>query len=303
MAAAPRDFKLDKLVEITEASGDGQVVGHQDANMCPIPRQDLVPDPGTDVFDVVDLRRLSQTVEHAEHDPELLLPAGIRNGPPTRLVAGNCDFAHCAVLLFPSELDAAITCLTAGGLAPHPPVPSVVVKRRLMARYQLAGANCDVWVTRLHPGAGERPGPTVEVFLFPRTSTALDELIVAQERRFGFENHVAFQVRCPTVPLLHTLFEELCGGGGLLWEGGGHNPHEGGSGSTVLYFVRDPAPGAVRSGFERWELHCPGDFREFLADRPVDSQAVARAYRRWAQTRVEHLPSAQDPSDRPATDP
>ncbi|MDG4533843.1 hypothetical protein [Streptomyces sp. AV19] len=236
--------------------------------------------PNAGAFDAEDARRLASAVARAR----TALGSGppLPSGPPPpsgRLTAGNCDFAHCGLLLFPSGLDAAVRHLTNQGLAPSPPVPSVVVRRRLGDRYGVAAADCEVWITRLHLTAEGRTdaAPAVEVFLFPRTAPALDRRIVERERLRGFENHTALQVRRPTRPLVEELFDAWCGDGGLLWEGGGYSPHEGRGGSTVLYFVRDqePRPAAL----ERWELNCPGDFRPFLADRPVDTAAVARAYR------------------------
>lgn len=71
---------------------------------------------------------------------------------------------------------------------------------------------------------------------------------------------------------------------GLVFEGGGHNRHEGWGGSTVLYFVgatggsRRPGERRVR----RVELCCAGDFSAILDRHSVDRRAVADAYARWA---------------------
>ncbi|KNB50487.1 hypothetical protein AC230_21180 [Streptomyces caatingaensis] len=231
-------------------------------------------------LDPEDTRRLASVVTRARRalgdGPPL--PAPLTDG----IVPGHCAFSHCALLLFPAELDAAVEDLRNRGLAPSPPVPSVVVRRRLSDRYGIPAADCDVWITRLHLAAGKRRGaaPAVELFLFPRTAPALDRRIVERERLRGFENHTALQVTSPTRPLVERLYDTWCGDGGLLWEGGGYSPHEGDGGSTVLYFVRDGATASPGSPLERWELNCPGDFRPFLADRPVDTAAVARAYGR-----------------------
>lgn len=252
-----------------------------------VPRR--LPDPAGRAFDAEDDRRLASVVARARHalDSGPPSPTTGPDGPPGGLVTGNCVFAHCALLLFPSELGAAVEHLAHQGLAPSPPVPSVVVKRRLGDRYGVPHADCDVWITRLHLTAGNGGGtmPAVEVFLFPRTAPALHRRIVERERLRGFEDHTALQVCRPTLGLMEELYDTWCGDGGLLWEGGGYSPHEGSGGSTVLYFVRDRFPhdagtGPVPIALERWELNCPGDFRPFLADRPVDTAAVARAYGR-----------------------
>ncbi|WP_372404969.1 hypothetical protein [Streptomyces luteireticuli] len=250
-----------------------------------VPRQFPVADGPA--FDAEDARRLASVVTRARHAlvgaPPL--PTTAHDGPSARLVAGNCAFAHCALLLFPSRLGAAMEHLTHQGLVPSAPVPSVVVRRRLGDRYGVPAADCDVWITRLHLTAGDRGNalPAVEVFLFPRTAPALDHRIVESERLRRFEDHTALQVHRPTRTLMEELFDAWCGDGGLLWEGGGYSPHEGQDGSTVLYFVRDRGPDPAPAALERWELNCPGDFRTFLADRPVDTAAVARAYGRFGQ--------------------
>ena len=63
---------------------------------------------------------------------------------------------------------------------------------------------------------------------------------------------------------------------GLVWEGGGHNPYEGSRGSTVFYFVGER--------FERWELHCDGDFSPLIDRYPVASARVTEVYDRWTRS-------------------
>ena len=182
-----------------------------------------------------------------------------------------CAFAHCAVLLFPDDVAAAMDYFAERGLDPLPPSPSVLVRRRISERYALATERCPIWITGLRP-PGQR-GHLVEVFLFPRTAECWDPAIADNERSFGFEDHVAFDIGEPDERLLHRLMRLLPLRTGLVWEGGGHNPHDGARGCTVLYFVGPRA--------QRRELRCEGDFSAVVDRHPVDAAAVARAYATW----------------------
>ena len=59
----------------------------------------------------------------------------------------------------------------------------------------------------------------------------------------------------------------------VSWEGGGHNRYEGRRGSTVFYFVSDR--------FERWELHCDGDFSALVDRHPIERDRVTEIYDSW----------------------
>jgi hypothetical protein len=237
-----------------------------------------------DPFSAADLRRLDETVRDARHTStapasELLAPLA-PHGTAAALTQRECVFDHCAVLLFPATLAAGLHHLEARGLAPLPTVPSTVVRARLSERHGLDPARCDVHITRLRLELPDgRRHPAVEVFLFPRDSPAFDERIEAVEAARGYENHTAFVVRRPSTPLLRTLITAWHAEAGLLWEGGGHNPYEGGPlGSTVTYFVRDHQhPGSRR----RFELHSAGDLRAATAGLPKPADAVHRAYQAW----------------------
>ncbi|MFG3258761.1 hypothetical protein [Streptomyces sp. NPDC048172] len=243
---------------------------------------------GTGAFDPEDRRRLDRTVARAREAlrarPGALFPPALREGRAGRLLAERCRFAHHALLLFPSTAEAALASFTAAGLDPVRPVPSVVVKARLAARYGLDPGRCEVWVTRLRLRAeeadeAEEASPAVEAFLFPRSCPSLDARLVRDERRLGLEDHTALSVAEPTEQVLAELLDALTGAG-LCWEGGGFNPHEGPYGSTVLYFA-----GTERGALLRWELSCPGDFRALLSRHPVDDEAVARVYAAAARAR------------------
>ncbi|CAL9302769.1 hypothetical protein [Streptomyces sp. SudanB182_2057] len=242
-------------------------------------------EPTTDgAFRAADLRRLDTVVRDARHAstaPASELLAPLRpGGTAAALTERECTFDHCAVLLFPVTLEAGLRHLAERGLAPLPAVPSTVVRARLATRHGLDPARCDVHITRLRLTLPDgRRHPAVEVFLFPRDSEAFDERIEAAESAHGFENHTAFVVGRPSGPLLRRLVTAWHAEAGLLWEGGGHNPHEGGpGGSTVTYFVRDHRSPARR---RRFELHCAGDLRGATDGLPRPAEAVRHAYEAW----------------------
>lgn len=210
-------------------------------------------------------------------------------GPSARIsLRRKCRFAHRAVLLFPTGLDHAIADFADQGLDVAAPIPSVLVRRRLCARYGLTHEACDVSVTRFRTPS---TGVEVEVFLFPRISPALEQGIIDAERTFGFEDHVAVEVHTPDERTLERLMTILQRDTGLVFEGGGHNPHEGAAGSTMLYFVGQTAALTRRARFERFELYCRGDFSTLVERHPVDHNAVDRVYSDWVGADPRHLPS------------
>ncbi len=243
-----------------------------------LPRGGALPFPALEADDIVRLRRAVGRAEMAAAaDIPRVLP-GI--GPSARTaLRASCTFAHRAVLLFPTSLDGAMRDFAANGLDASVPIPSVLVRRRLCHRYGLTNEACDISVIRARPSSA---GIKLEVFLFPRTAPALEQAIIDAERRFGFEDHLALEVRRPDERTLESLMTILVHDAGLLFEGGGHNPHEGASGSTVLYFVGPTADQTTESRFERFELHCRGDFSAFVQRHLVDDTAVGRLYSDWA---------------------
>jgi hypothetical protein len=237
----------------------------------------------TGSWDPADLRRLERILRYANYassaDVATLLPPDA-SAAAAAAVREYCSFAHCGILLFPDTLDLALRYFTECGFDPLPPVPSVLVRRRLSERYDLTTEACEVVITRLRTFPGRRAHYPLEVFLFPRTARALEPRIVHSERSSGFENHIAFQVSQPDDQLLERLMALLQDDAGMVWEGGGHNPYEGTNGTTVLYFVRNRS--ATPRLIERWELHCRGDFSSVVDRHPVDAAAVARTYAAWA---------------------
>lgn len=246
-------------------------------------------------FESHDLRRLHYAIVDATKSGEadlarLLQPAGTVGNAAFR---GSCRFAHRAILLFPTALDSALVYFAERGLEPAPPLPSVIVRRRLCARYGLDVAGCDVSVTRLRTPLS-MIDHNLEVFLFPLTANALNARIIEAERVLGFEDHVAFEVASPNVPTLERFLTILQHDAGLVFEGGGHNPHEGVRGSTVLYFVGEGVETGSRScpRFQRVELYCKGDFSSIIDRHPVDDRAVERLYANWVELGAPFVSSA-----------
>ncbi|GAA2514118.1 hypothetical protein [Winogradskya humida] len=237
-------------------------------------------DVSGDSFSDTDRDRLADTISTARNtstaSATALLAPAVPGGASAALTARSCVFDHCGVLLFPRSLDAGLSELDRLGLEPQPITPSTVVRRRLASRYDVDPDACDVAITRLRLDLPDgRRHAAVEVFLLPRDSAGYERRIEDAEAAQGFEQHTAFVVTRPDATLLTRLITTWRTDAGLLAEGGGHNPYEG---STVFYFVREPAhPGERR----RFELHCTGDFRAVLDGLAVESGAVARAYRDW----------------------
>lgn len=253
-------------------------------------RSNAVSVPGPSPWEVRDVRRLTQISRHAvsamSADVASLFSAETSAAAAVRQCA---TFAHCGILLFPQTVDSAVQHFAELGLDPLPPVPSVLVRRRLCERYGLTAQACEIYITKLR--ATPEPGAhhLIEVFLFPRTAAALEPHIIHQEQTLEFENHIALQINQPDERLLERLMVLLQNNAGLIWEGGGHNPYEGAGGTTVLYFVRDQSViTAHRPVFERYELRCQGDFSSVVNRHPVDVAAVTETYTAWANSR--HLP-------------
>ncbi|MGH7926538.1 MAG: hypothetical protein ACREQV_01925 [Candidatus Binatia bacterium] len=240
-------------------------------------------------WDASDVRRLTQisqqAVAAASADVASLLPAEA-SAAAAAAVRQYSTFAHCGILLFPHAVEAAVRYFAELDLDPLPPVPSVLVRRRLCERYGLTTQTCEVYITKLR--ASPRPGThhLLEVFLFPKTAKALESHIIHNEQKFEFENHIALQINQPDERLLEQLMVLLQSDAGLIWEGGGHNPHESTGGTTVLYFVRDQSVITThRPMFERYELRCQGDFSSVVNRHPVNVAALTETYSAWTNSR------------------
>lgn len=238
-------------------------------------------------FSGSDLRRLDRAIHAARSasasSASWLVAPHDAGGQTARLTDDNCVFDHSALLLFPRTIASGMDTLKRRGLAPLPSTPSTAVRHRLSERYGIDEADCAIEITRLRlPLPDGRVHPAVEVFLFPREQDEFLPEIETAETANGFEEHVAFVVPRPETGLLTRLVRVWRAEAGLVWEGGAHNPYEGGpGGSTVFYFIRSrPDPRRPR----RIELHCAGDLTAFLAGLPRDAAAIDRAYAAWPQT-------------------
>lgn len=255
----------------------------------PIARTATVPRSAR-ILDEADGHRLSHAVKmshrfQAELPHDILAPVQLLTPLEADFLDVTCQFAHVGLLIFPSSVAAGAEYLDDQGLAPGPLIPSVVVRERLARRYQIEPEHYDLTVTRLKIPMSPfgNPRPVVEVFMLGRDSLAFAEQIVLSERRFGFEDHIALSVRRPTPEILDDLFEVLTQNG-FLWEGGGHNPHEGPQGLTIFYFVAAADDlGAVP---RRLELHAAGNFRSVLDCHPVDADLVSERYDEWLHANV-----------------
>lgn len=255
----------------------------------PEPASPADPPVRRDALDPVDVQRLEDAVSFAQdsagHSPAALFPSSLSSSEQA-LLAAQCTFTHCAVLLFPTTEDAAMEYFRARGWRPAGLIASVLVNRRLARRHGLDEATCTVSVTRLH--VTEAPGPMVEVFLFPHDSSCHESAchdsvgarddIRDSERRNGFESHLGFQVRDAQPARVAALADILEGPGRTLFEGGAHNPYEGGTGTTMFYFAPDEHSAKKQRPFPRWELQCSGDLSDLTAARPVDTWALDRSY-------------------------
>jgi len=243
-------------------------------------------------FSANDLRRLEHAIRAARQasttmPAELLELSTGRGDAAIAVTDAHCGFDHCAVLLFPRTLDAGLHDLERLGFEPLPLVPSTVVRRRVSERYGLEPDDCGIHLTRLRADMPDgRRRTAVEVFLFPKDSNGYAPRIEDSEIAHEFEQHTAFKVTGPSALVLAELVAAWRRGAGLLWEGGGHNPHEGEQGSTVLYFVRDHAHPARR---RRFELHCAGDLRACTDRLDMEIDAVNRAYAAWRPAVADHL--------------
>jgi hypothetical protein len=244
-------------------------------------------------FSATDFRRLEHAIRDARLSSttmpaELLDPnADVAGARAAAVTAAHCVFDHCAVLLFPQSLDGGLRDLERCGLDPLPLVPSTVVRRRVSERYGLDADRCGIHLTRLRVDLPNgRRHAAVEVFLFPKDSAEHSQRIEDSEIAHEFERHTAFELARPAARTLAELVAAWRAGAGLLWEGGGHNPHEGDQGSTVLYFVRDGAHPAHR---RRFELHCAGDLRACTDRLDMEIDAVNRAYAAWRPAVADSL--------------
>ncbi|MFB8141716.1 hypothetical protein [Streptomyces parvus] len=198
-----------------------------------------------------DQDRLRQLVEMvADYDlrqvVEEVAGGGVAPGVMASLAA-RCEFDHVASLVFPDRVEDVVDLLHRWGFEVCAPVPSVVVRDRLVRRHVLDADDCDVSIVKARPGRTPRGSQGLEVFVFPRPRK--DDPVAAAERRSRQEDHFALRVTHPGDGGLDLVRRLLAESLSIVPDGGGHNPYDGAGGSSVLYFT---APGG------RLELTCDG---------------------------------------------
>jgi hypothetical protein len=194
-------------------------------------------------LDGADRERIRQIVAFASTQDTRSLLSLIAPGlgsSDVALVASTCGFAHAGLLVFPDNATAAVAELGGLGITPGPLLPSVVVRGRLAERHAFA-IPPDVLIT--HAAVSGYPRREVELFLVSGDDPAIAG-VARDEREFNREAHFALR-GTGSLEELSTIWEMLVGPGGLLPDGGGHNPHENptAGGRTVLYFQRQPSAG------------------------------------------------------------
>lgn len=186
-----------------------------------------------DEADRLRIRRLASFVR-AQDTASLLTMLTPRLEPAQRAaITRTCSFIHAGLLIFPTELTAAVAELPGLGATPGPLVPSVVVRQRLAERCALP-AGPEVWIT--HAAVTRASGRDLELFLAPGNEPAL-ALVAQDERASNQESHFALEGTGSQAEMSQVR-EILAGTGELIPDGGGYNPHENpaSGGRTVLYF-------------------------------------------------------------------
>jgi hypothetical protein len=200
-------------------------------------------------------QKLSQLIDDVKRlSVEQVLEESVGPGLDDRLaaaVAAECSFDHGAALVFPDDVADVAGFLRRHGFTVARPVPSVVVRERILRRHDLAGHDLDVSILRATArlASGEPRG--VEVFCVPRRRAS--PAMVAREHRENNEGHFALYVEradSATLGALRSIFVDRFS---MNPDGGGYNPHDGApaGGRSVLYFS---APGGGRL-----ELTCAGN--------------------------------------------
>ena len=238
-------------------------------------------DFGLDDIDYQRLVDVARFVRRASTDNLLskILP-GPQAADVRRAVAACCDFAHCALLVFPEAVEGVLHLLRTLGFQPNDVIPSVVVKQRLTDRYGLDPDLFEVWLTHGALTGWDGIRGEIEVFMAPKSS-ALSTDMVSAERQYEFEQHFALTVRNPEVAVLKWLCVTLRDTGGFLWDGGGYNPHEDpeGGGRTVLYFAK-PVGAGTNVRLCRLELKTAGDFSRLIEQCELRDEILSVFYER-----------------------
>jgi hypothetical protein len=183
-------------------------------------------------------------------------------------VAAECSFDHGAALVFPDDVADVAGVLREHGFTVARPVPSVVVRERILRRYNLAGYDLDVSILRATTRLASGAPRGVEVFCIPRRRAS--SAMVTRERRENNESHFALYVERSDSATLCALRSILIDRLSMHPDGGGYNPHDGAptGGRSVLYFS---VPGGGRL-----ELTCAGNYPGVVATHVRSTQDARR---------------------------
>jgi hypothetical protein len=176
-------------------------------------------------------------------------------------LARYTTFTHAAVLIFPTSLDELPEELAEHGVKVGAMTPSVVVRNRLASRYAVPTARLEVGILRAP--ISDRAGQPCELEIFAMATPAELAHIAEDERRCGWEDHVALGVTPADPVLLGGLRATIAAH--LEPDGGGYNGHED---TSVFYFRARHGAG---SAFRRLELTCTGRFAQALAAHQRES--------------------------------
>lgn len=223
------------------------------------------PKASLDMRDIRRIKQLSEIILTTPMQNVTRLALGELHGKAViNRIVSECDFAHGAILVFPCEVEAALTGLRELGYCPGPIIPSIVVKRRLSERYGLDNEAVEVKI--VHGAATAADGTPREIELFMITSPSVQQKIAEDERALEHEKHFAFRVRDAGPRRLQDIAAALLADGDFNWDGGGFNPHERADkgGTTIAYFTstRDHNGDGP---LHRLELQCYGDHSRIFA--------------------------------------
>ncbi|HEY3505919.1 MAG TPA: methyltransferase [Actinocatenispora sp.] len=214
-----------------------------------------------DAQDSAKLRRLLDEVRrYGAQDSVAEFFTGFTGGRDPGL-DGVLVFDHAALLVFPEQVADVTDLLTSAGFAASEPVASVVVRRRLAVRYDVAEETLPVAIVRGTIPSGPAAGRGVEVFA---ATGDLPPALVDGERANDTEAHFAFTLVNAGDDALESVRKTFANRFALVPDGGGYNPFDGAEsgGRSVLYF-RTPDGSVGRS--TRFELTGAGHFPEVVA--------------------------------------
>ena len=184
-----------------------------------------------------DEERIKAVVQMVKETPtiELLRSLLPPDCPETivRDLEKKMTFLHGGLLVFPSSFFEIQQLLTTLGMTIVFLIPSVIVRRRLAQRYQLAEELLDIQIVESSWEREDGELAKLELFVLLHATPGLTETIRETERIQEYENHVAFVLHDPSSYLsLRACFNRY----GFSDDGGGINPWDNAR-KTIRYLV------------------------------------------------------------------